>query len=121
MGGGISMNYNGGHPGDDRRNQREALKKGMATIEKNYQTSVPARLAKAGDMAKRMALFTPTTDLDAIKDADIVIEAVFENNADQEGAVRQAGEDRQAGRDSSHQHLLSQVDEIAQTTHRVPT
>ena len=30
-------------------------------------------------MAKRLALFTPTTDLNALKDADIVIEAVFED------------------------------------------
>ena len=79
MGGGISMNFaNAGIPVTIIENNEDALKRGMATIEQNYQTSVQRGSLKPEDMQKRLALFTPTTDLNALKDADIVIEAVFE-------------------------------------------
>jgi 3-hydroxyacyl-CoA dehydrogenase len=79
MGGGISMNFaNVGIPVTIIENNEDALKRGMATIEKNYQTSVQRGSLKPEDMQKRLSLFTPTTDLNALKDADIVIEAVFE-------------------------------------------
>jgi 3-hydroxyacyl-CoA dehydrogenase len=79
MGGGIAMNFtNAGIPVTIIETSDEALKRGMATIEKNYQTSVQRGSLKPEDMQKRLALFTPTTDLNAVRDADIVIEAVFE-------------------------------------------
>jgi 3-hydroxyacyl-CoA dehydrogenase len=80
MGGGISMNFaNVGIPVTIIENDEAALKRGMATIEKNYQMSVQRGSLTPENMQKRLALFTPSTDLNAIKDADIVIEAVFEN------------------------------------------
>ena len=61
MGGGISMNFaNVGIPVTIIENNEDALKRGMATIEKNYQTSVQRGSLKPEDMQKRLALFTPT-------------------------------------------------------------
>ena len=61
MGGGIAMNFaNAGIPVTIIETNEEALKRGMATIEKNYQTSVQRGSLKPEDMQKRLALFTPT-------------------------------------------------------------
>src|SRR4029079_12289508 len=56
----------------------EALKRGLSVMEKNYKTSVSRGALREEDVAKRMSLLNGTTDIAATKDADIVIEAVFE-------------------------------------------
>ncbi|MBE0626995.1 MAG: multifunctional fatty acid oxidation complex subunit alpha, partial [Burkholderiales bacterium] len=58
-----------------------ALDKGMATIRKNYERSVTRGSLKPEQLAQRMQLITPTLDYSALADADLVIEAVFENMA----------------------------------------
>jgi len=79
MGGGISMSFaNAGIPVTIIETQQEALDRGMATIKRNYASTVSkGRLAQA-DMDKRLALLTPSLKLEDAKGADIVIEAVFE-------------------------------------------
>ncbi len=80
MGGGIAMCFaNAGIPVTLIEAKQEALDRGMAVIEKNYRTAVsPAARCRRRDVAKRMALFSTTTDFAAASDADVVIEAVFE-------------------------------------------
>jgi 3-hydroxyacyl-CoA dehydrogenase len=79
MGGGIAMNFaNAGIPVTVVETNTDALKRGLDTVAKNYKTSVSRGSLKAEDMDKRLALFNGVTDVDAVKDADIVIEAVFE-------------------------------------------
>ncbi len=79
MGGGIAMCFaNAGIPVTIVEAKQEALDRGMGVVEKNYRTAISRGSMAEGDMAKRMALFTPTTDWTAIADADVVIEAVFE-------------------------------------------
>ena len=79
MGGGIAMCFaNAGIPVTLVEVKQEALDRGMAVVEKNYRTAVSRGSMAEGEVAKRMALFTPTTDWNAIADADVVIEAVFE-------------------------------------------
>ena len=108
MGGGIAMNFaNVGIPVTIIENSEDALKRGMATIEKNYQTSVQRGSLKPEDMAKRLALFTPTTDLNALEGRRHRHRGGVREHADQEGAVRQDREDRQARRGAGDQHLLS--------------
>ena len=58
-------------------------------------------------MQKRLALFTPTTDLNALEGRRHRDRGGVRGNADQEGAVRQDREDRQARRGARDQHLLS--------------
>jgi 3-hydroxyacyl-CoA dehydrogenase len=79
MGGGITMNFaNAGIPVTVVEVNREALDRGLAIVRKNYEaTAAKGRLTTA-DVEKRMGLITPTTDFGAVADADIVIEAVFE-------------------------------------------
>ena len=79
MGGGIAMCFaNAGIPVTLVEVKQDALDRGMGVVEKNYQTAVSRGSMKEAEVAKRMALFTPTTDWNAIADADVVIEAVFE-------------------------------------------
>jgi len=79
MGGGITMSLvNAGIPVTIVEMKQDALDRGMATIHKNYAATVSKGRLKQEDMDKRMALIAPSLDLAAVKDADIVIEAVFE-------------------------------------------
>ncbi|MGB3391386.1 MAG: 3-hydroxyacyl-CoA dehydrogenase NAD-binding domain-containing protein [Pseudaminobacter sp.] len=82
MGGGIAMAFvNGGIPVTLLEMNREALDRGLATIEKNYSISVSRGSLSEDAKAKRMAAFKPTTDYADLADCDLVIEAVFEDMA----------------------------------------
>src|SRR5690606_40822230 len=79
MGGGISMNFaNAGIPVTVVEMSQEALDRGFAAIEKNYGASVKRGSLSQADMEKRLGNFTRATSLDAVADADIVTDAVFE-------------------------------------------
>ena len=79
MGGGIAMNFaNAGIPVVIIEMKQEALDRGMATIRRNYAATVAKGRLSQADMDRRMALITPALDLTAAKDADVIIEAVFE-------------------------------------------
>jgi 3-hydroxyacyl-CoA dehydrogenase len=79
MGGGITMSLvNAGIPTTIIEMKQDALDRGLATIKKNYAATVSKGRLKQEAMDKCMSLITPALDLAAAKDADIVIEAVFE-------------------------------------------
>jgi 3-hydroxyacyl-CoA dehydrogenase len=80
MGGGIAMSFaNAGIPVVVTETQQDALDRGMATIRKNYESTVSKGRMSADDAEARIALIEPTLDFERVADADIVIEAVFEN------------------------------------------
>jgi len=79
MGGGITMSFvNAGIAVTIIETAQEALDRGLATIKKNYASTVSKGRLKQEDMDKRVALITPSLKLEDAKDADMVIEAVFE-------------------------------------------
>jgi len=79
MGGGIAMNFaNAGIPVVILETKSEALEKGLATIKRNYQNTRDKGKLSPQQCEARIALVTGTLDYAAIADADIVIEAVFE-------------------------------------------
>ena len=80
MGGGIAMNFlNAGLPVVMLEMKQEALDKGVATIKKNYEAQVKKGKLKQDKLDARMALLTTTLNYGDLKDADMVIEAVFED------------------------------------------
>jgi 3-hydroxyacyl-CoA dehydrogenase len=80
MGSGIAMNFlNAGIPVTLIEQQQDALDRGVLTIHKNYQSSVRKGKLKPEDCERRMALLTPALRYEALKDADLIIEAVFED------------------------------------------
>ena len=81
MGGGIAMSAaNNGLPVTIVETSEEALQKGLARCEANWQRSVGSGRLTQAEYEKRRALLTGTTDFDkAVGEADLVIEAVYEN------------------------------------------
>lgn len=82
MGGGIAMNFaNAGIPVVLIEISRDAMDRGLAIIRDNYAATVKkGRLSQAG-MDERLARISGSVDYADISDADLVIEAVFENMA----------------------------------------
>jgi 3-hydroxyacyl-CoA dehydrogenase len=79
MGGGIAMCFaNAGIPVGLLDVSEEALDRGMARVRANYETSVARGSTAQVDMDAALALIAPGTDLGAVADADLVIEAVFD-------------------------------------------
>jgi len=79
MGGGIAMCFaNAGIPVTMTDVSQAAVDKGLEKIKANYAGTVSKGRLKQEEMDKRLALIQTATSLDAVKDADIVIEAVFE-------------------------------------------
>jgi 3-hydroxyacyl-CoA dehydrogenase len=80
MGGGIAMNFaNVGIPVTIVETTEDALKRGLGMIEKNYRASASRGGMSAESVDKRLALIRGTTDIAAISDADLIVEAVFED------------------------------------------
>jgi 3-hydroxyacyl-CoA dehydrogenase len=79
MGGGIAMCFaNVGIPVTVVETGRDLLQKGLDRVAANYRTTVSRGGLDTAEMERRMALITGVAELDAIREADVVIEAVFE-------------------------------------------
>ena len=79
MGGGIAMNFlNAGIPVKMLEMKQDALDRGIATIRKNYEAQVKKGKLKQDKYEQRMAMLTTTLSYDDLNEADMVIEAVFE-------------------------------------------
>ena len=80
MGGGIAMCFaNAGVPVRIVDTSEEAIGRGRAVIDKNYQASIKRGSLSPKDYAKALSLISYHTDLVSARDGDIVIEAVFED------------------------------------------
>ncbi len=79
MGGGIAMCFaNAGIPVKIVEMSKEALDRGLATIAKNYRNTAARGGLTAEEVDRRIGLIEGELSLEAVSDADIVIEAVFE-------------------------------------------
>jgi 3-hydroxyacyl-CoA dehydrogenase len=79
MGGGIAMNFaNAGIPVTVVEVAQDALDRGLGVVRKNYEATAARGRLTPQDVEKRMGLISGTTDWSKIADADIVVEAVFE-------------------------------------------
>ncbi len=82
MGGGIAMSFaNAGIPVTLIETGDEQLKRGLGVMQKNYDASAARGGIPADAPAKRMGLITGKVGLENVKDADLIIEAVFETMA----------------------------------------
>ena len=80
MGGGITMNFlNAGIPVVLLEMKQDALDRGVATIRKNYENTVKKGKLTAEKAGQRMSLLKPTLVYEDIANADLAIEAVFED------------------------------------------
>ncbi|RCX09827.1 3-hydroxyacyl-CoA dehydrogenase NAD-binding domain-containing protein [Extensimonas vulgaris] len=90
MGGGITMNFlNVGIPVKLLEAKQEALDRGVATIRKNYEAQIKKGKLTQDKYEQRMALLSTTLAYADIANADLVIEAVFEDMGVKEAVFQQ--------------------------------
>jgi 3-hydroxyacyl-CoA dehydrogenase len=119
MGGGIAMNFaNAGIPVTLLEVKQEALDRGLKTIRTNYENTAKRGGMKAEDVDKRMALITPTLTYDDLKDADVIIEAVFETMEVKEGVFTKLDEIAKPGAVLATNTSGLDVNQIADYTKR---
>ncbi|MPZ32449.1 MAG: 3-hydroxyacyl-CoA dehydrogenase [Rhodospirillales bacterium] len=119
MGGGIAMNFaNAGIPVTLLEVKQEALDRGLKTIRTNYENTAKRGGMKAEDVDRRMALITPTLSYDDLKDADVIIEAVFETMEVKEGVFKQLDEVAKPGAVLATNTSGLNVNQIANYTKR---
>ncbi|RYF19232.1 MAG: 3-hydroxyacyl-CoA dehydrogenase [Comamonadaceae bacterium] len=119
MGGGISMNFlNAGVPVTILEMKQEALDRGIATIRKNYESQVKRGKLKQDKYEQRMALLKTSLSYDEIKDADLVIEAVFEEMGVKQKVFEKLDEVMKKGAILASNTSTLDVDKIAAFTKR---
>lgn len=119
MGGGISMNFlNAGIPVTLLEMKQDALDRGIAVIRKNYENSMKKGRLKQEAFDSRMALLTGTLSYDDLRDADLVIEAVFEEIGVKEQVFRKLDEVAKEGAILASNTSTLDLDRIAGFTRR---
>jgi 3-hydroxyacyl-CoA dehydrogenase len=119
MGGGIAMVFaDAGIPVKILDMSQQALDYGMGKIKANYETSVKRGSTKAADVPKRLALIDAITDFTAIRDADIVIEAVYEEMNVKKAVFARLDEIMKPGAILATNTSTLDIDEIAGATNR---
>jgi len=119
MGGGIAMNFlNAGIPVVMLEMKQEALDRGVATIRKNYEAQVAKKKLKQEKYEQRMALLSTTLEYGDLKDADLVIEAVFEDMGVKEQVFKKLDEVMKSGAILASNTSTLDLNKIASFTKR---
>jgi len=119
MGGGISMNFlNAGIPVTIVETTQEALDRGVGVMRKNYEGQVKKGKLKQDKLDQRMALLKPTLDFNELKNADLIIEAVFEDMGVKESVFKKLDAVAKPGAILATNTSTLDVDRIAAFTKR---
>ena len=119
MGGGIAMSFaNAGIPVTLVETKQEALDKGLATIRKNYESTMKKGKLTPEKFEQRTGMITGTLSYADIADADIVIEAVFEDMGVKESVFRQLDDVMKPGAILASNTSTLDLDKIAGFTRR---
>mgnify|MGYP006197755023 FL=1 len=90
MGGGIAMSLaNIGIPVTLIDSSEQGLERGLARVKDNYATTVKRGKLSPAEMEQRLACISGSIEMAAVKDADMVIEAVFEDMGLKQDIFRQ--------------------------------
>jgi len=119
MGGGISMNFlNAGIPVTILEMKQEALDRGVGVMRGNYEAQVKKGKLKQDKLDQRMALLSTTLKYEEIADADLVIEAVFEDIGVKETVFKKLDEVMKPGAILASNTSTLDVNKIASFTQR---
>ncbi len=119
MGGGIAMALaSSGIPATVIETGENALVRGLGAVRKNFEMSVKRGSLTPEAVEKRLGLVKGATSLDAAKDADLVIEAVFEDMAVKEQVFGTLGRIAKPGAVLATNTSYLDVDKIAAITSR---
>jgi 3-hydroxyacyl-CoA dehydrogenase len=119
MGGGIAMNFaNAGVPVKVLEVTQEALDKGLGVVRRNYAATVAKGRLTQEAMDQRVGLLQGALSYEEIRDADIVIEAVFEDMAVKKQVFEKIDAVAKPGAILATNTSTLDVDEIAAATRR---
>ncbi len=119
MGGGIAMCFlNAGVPVTLLEMKPEAIERGVGIIRKNYEAQVSKGKLAQDKYEQRMALLSTTLSYDDIAQADMVIEAVFEDFGVKSQVFTQLDAVMKPGAILASNTSTLDVDKIAEVTQR---
>ena len=119
MGGGIAMSFaNAGLPVTVLEMSPEALDKGLAACRRNWEASAQKGRLTAAQVEARLALLKLTLRYADLADADLVIEAVFEDMAIKQKVFRELDRVAKPGAILATNTSTLDVDRIAAATKR---
>jgi 3-hydroxyacyl-CoA dehydrogenase len=119
MGGGISMNFaNVGIDVTIIETSQEALDRGLARVDGNYATSTKRGSITAEQATERRSHLHPSLDFAAIADADLIIEAVFEEMELKKEIFRKLDAIAKPGAILASNTSMLDINEIAAVTSR---
>ena len=119
MGGGIAMVFaNAGFPVLLKEADQLALDRGLATVQKNYQSSVKRGRLTQQFVDERLQLIKPTLSYDDFGKVDMVVEAVFEGMALKKEIFGQLDRVCRPGAILASNTSTLDIDEIASATSR---
>jgi 3-hydroxyacyl-CoA dehydrogenase len=119
MGGGIAMSFaSAGVPVTLIEMSDEPLQRGLGIMRKNYEATAARGGIPADAPAKRMALITGAVGLEHVKDADLVIEAVFETMAVKKEVFTKLDQHAKPGAVLASNTSYLNINEIAAVTKR---
>ena len=119
MGGGIAMNFaNAGLRVTVLETAQAALDKGLAVVRRNYESTLKKGRLTPKQFEERLALITGTLSYDDIADADLVIEAVFEDMDVKKQVFETLDRKARVGAILASNTSTLDLDQIAAVTHR---
>ncbi len=119
MGGGIAMNFlNAGIPVTVVEVEQAALDRGLATVRANYERSVKSGRFTAEQVDERMGKIAGVTDMAALADVDMVIEAAVEKMDVKKQVFARLDEVCKPGAILATNTSTLDIDEIASATRR---
>lgn len=119
MGGGIAMCFlNAGFSVTILETKQEALDRGVGLVRKNYESTVKKGRLTSEKLETQMSLLKPTLSYDDIRDADLVVEAVFEEINVKEQVFAKLDEVMKSGAILATNTSTLDVNRIAQVTNR---
>jgi 3-hydroxyacyl-CoA dehydrogenase len=119
MGGGIAMSFaNAGIPVTLIETGEAQLTRGLGIMQKNFEATAARGGIPADAPAKRMGLINGVVGLEHVKDADLIIEAVFETMAVKKEVFTALDAYAKPGAVLASNTSYLNIDEIAATTQR---
>ncbi|MCX7901527.1 MAG: 3-hydroxyacyl-CoA dehydrogenase NAD-binding domain-containing protein [Burkholderiaceae bacterium] len=119
MGGGITMSFaNAGIPVRVLEANQEALDRGLATCRRNWEASAKKGKLTSAEVEQRIGLIKTTLRYEDLRDADLVIEAVYEDMAVKQEVFRKLDRVMKPGAILATNTSTLDVDAIAAVTGR---
>jgi 3-hydroxyacyl-CoA dehydrogenase len=119
MGGGIAMNFaNIGLPVTVLETSQAALDKGLGVVRKNYESTLKKGRLTQAEFDQRIGLIGGTLSYDRLADADLIVEAVFEDMGVKKEVFETLDRKAKVGAILASNTSTLDLDKIAAVTHR---